>query len=178
MKLVLQGFKPISVLERLPQLAATHWLVNHFRYSNTETLCYFASNSPKAREGQPAGSFGLQHILNPNPSLKSTSFLHLCNSKQLQKYTCITLRCLEAKETSTTCLLSKMCSDGCSHFVAICFSIRSVIPTGSSCASRKSHKDRACPVHPFTTWDLFISRAPLSSAKKKLWLGTFCTHVI
>lgn len=107
MKFALQGFKPITVLERLPQLAATHWLVNHLQYSNTATLCYIASNSPQAREGQPAGSYGLQHILNPNPSLKCTLFLNLCNSKQLQKYTCITLRCLEATETSTTCLLSK-----------------------------------------------------------------------
>jgi hypothetical protein len=106
-------------------------------------------------------------------SLKSTLFLHLCNSKQLQKYTCITLRCIEATETSTTCLLSKLCSDECSPFVAIYFSFHSVIPTGSSCASRKSHKDRACPVHPFTTWDLFIYWAPLSSAKKKTLVGYF-----
>jgi hypothetical protein len=51
MKLALQGFKPITVLERLPQLAPTHWLVNHLQYNNTATLCYIASNSPKAREG-------------------------------------------------------------------------------------------------------------------------------
>jgi hypothetical protein len=75
MNLALQGFKPITVLERLPQLAATHWLVNHLQYSNTATLCHIASNFPKAREGQPAGSFGLQHIPNPNPSFCISAIL-------------------------------------------------------------------------------------------------------